>query len=153
MRITLTCQLGTTDYIKFGSMTAGLSFNLDRVPLNWKHDVTVSANVTEFNSRSGVRWGYSEGPSVRTFNGEIIGDVFDGERENIKNIAEQATKFNLHPVALVFDGDRGTAFETVGDDSSAKAFIDPTNILYGTINFNTLDLINTDFDTNSLTIL
>ena len=67
-------------------------------------------------------------------NGEIIGDVFDGERENIKNIAEQATKFNLHPVALVFDGDRGTAFETVGDDSSAKAFIDPTNILYGTIN-------------------
>ena len=134
MRVTLTCHLGTTDYIKMGSLCAGTSFSLERVPINWEHSVGVAGNVTEFNSRSGVRWGYREGPSVRTFSGEIIGDVFDDERENIKNIAEQATRFNSYPVAMIFDGDRGTAFDTVGDDSSAKAFIDPTNVLYGTIN-------------------
>ena len=134
-------QLGTTDYIKVGSMTAGLSFSLERVPLNWKHNINVSGNVTEFKSRSGIRWGYSEGPSVRTFTGEIIGDVFDDERENIRNIAKQATKFNVYPVAMIFDGDRGSAFDTVGDDASAKAFIDPTNILYGTIN-SELQMVN-----------
>ena len=134
MRVTLTCHLGTTDYIKMGSLCAGTSFSLERVPINWEHSVGVAGNVTEFNSRSGVRWGYREGPSVRTFSGEIIGDVFDDERENIKNIAEQATRFNSYPVAMIFDGDRGAAFDTVGDDASAKAFIDPTNVLYGTIN-------------------
>lgn len=133
MRITLSGHLGTTDYIKMGSLTAGISFNLDRVPINWEHSVNVSGNVTEFNSRSGVRWGYREGPSVRTFTGEIVGDVFDDERENIKNIAEQATRFNVNPIGMVFDGDRGAAFET-GSDATAKAYIDPTNILYGTIN-------------------
>ena len=133
MRITLTGHLGTTDYIKMGSLTAGTSFNLDRVPINWEHSVNVSGNVTEFNSRSGVRWAYKEGPSVRTFTGDIIGDVFDDERENIENIAKEATQFNIHPVAMVFDSGRGSSFET-GSDSTAKAYIDPTNILYGTIN-------------------
>ena len=141
MKVTLMCHLGTTDYFKLGSMVAGITFGMQRVPINWTHSVNVNSNTTEFNSRSGVRWAYKEGPSVRTFTGEIEGDVFDEERENIKNIAEQATRFNSYPVAWVFDGDTGENFSPVGDDATAKVHINPKNILYGTIN-NSLQLAN-----------
>ena len=149
MRVTLTCQLGTTDYLKLGSITAGVCFSLERVPINWETSMNISGNNTEFNSRSNVRWAYQEGPSVKTFTGEIIGDVFDSERENIKNIAEQATQYNAYPVAMVFDGDASTAFDVTGDDSSAKAVIDSENILYGTINPD-LQMVNEGWQYNSV---
>mgnify|MGYP003640347657 CR=1 FL=1 len=141
MRITLSNHLGTTDYLKLGSLVAGITFGLERVPINWEHSMDVAGNLTEFNSRSGVRWAYQEGPSVKTFAGTIEGDVFDEERDNIMNISEQATRFNAYPVALVFDGDRGKAFDSVGDDSGIRAHIDSTNMLYGTIN-NALNMVN-----------
>ena len=141
MRVTLMCHLGTTDYFKMGSLVAGVTFGMQRVPIDWKHDVDISGNVTEFKSRSGVRWGYKEGPSVKTFTGDIQGDVFDDERRNIENIANQATQFNTYPVAWVFDGDTGASFDVTGDDANAKAHINPANILYGTIN-NSLKMVN-----------
>ena len=141
MRITLSDHLGTTDYFKLGSMVAGITFGMQRVPINWKHEIDIEGNVTEFKSRSGVRWGYKEGPSVRKFTGDIEGDVFDEERRNIENIAKQATQFNNYPVAWVFDGDTGQSFDVLGDDARAKAHINPENILYGTIN-DSLKMVN-----------
>jgi hypothetical protein len=131
LRLTLSDHLGTDSFFKMGSMVAGITFGLERVPISWEHSETTTGNVTEFNSRSGVRWGYKEGPASKSFTGTIAGDVFENERRNILNITKQAMQFNVNPVVMVFDGD-ASVFAKNGDDPSAKVYSDPENILLGT---------------------
>ena len=139
MDISFSDKLGTNSYFKVGSIVAGLSYGFQNVPLSWQHDTQVSSNITEYRSRSGIRWGYEEGPSVRQFSSVIMGDLFKQERENIKHIMQKATQFNNRPIVMVFDGDKYKT-PTTGDTSS-KLYVDVGNILYGTLDKN-LSLTN-----------
>ncbi len=131
MRVTLSGHLGTESYLKLGTMVAGITFGMERVPLSWEHTLNNVGNATEFNSRSGVRWAYQEGPSARTFSGVIPGDVFEEERRNIVNITQQAMQYNVNPVVMIFDGDDSGSISS-GDDTNAKTYTNPENILLGT---------------------
>ena len=142
MRITLKNHLGTDTYYKLGSLTCGMTYGFQNVPMNWEHDKSVTGNVKSFQSRSGIRWGYEDGPSVSSYSATIMGDVFEQERSNIVRILQNATEFNNRPVAMVFDDGKHTS-PTVSEHPSLniKMYVDPNNILYGTFN-NQLQLVN-----------
>ena len=140
LRLTFSNHMGTEPYIKVGSVVAGLTFGMERVPIQWEHNVSHTGNVNEFTSRSNVRWGYKEGPSVKSFTGTIMGDVFDQERRNILNITKHAMQYNVNPVVMVFDGGANRS-TSAADDPNLKFYAHPENILLGTFS-DTLELVN-----------
>ena len=134
LKVKLENHLGTSTFYKIGSMVAGMTYGFQNVPLNWEHNVDVAGNVTSFKSKSGIRWGYEEGPSVKTMSAVIAGDTFEQERENILKIMQNATQFNNRPILMIFDGDKSSAPDS--GDASTKIYVDPTNMLYGTLDQN-----------------
>ena len=142
MKINFSGHLGTDSFYKVGSVICGMTYGFQNVPINWEHRTEVAANVQSFSSRSGIRWGYENGPSVTKFSGTIVGDVFKQERENIKRIMQSTTQFSNRPIAMVFDDSSFTS-PTIYSTGLAtiKMYVDPENILYGTMD-NQLSLSN-----------
>ena len=87
-------------YLYCGSAVVGntLQINPD---LNWDHSVSVESNNTPYRSRSGIEWAYTEGPSSRSLQGTIIGDVTEQMRNKLKNNIRRATNFDKKPLYFV----------------------------------------------------
>lgn len=88
------------DYLYCGSIVCGNTLNVSKL-LDWEHTVDEQSNNTMFNSRSGITWGYNEGPNRRSISGKLIGDVSDQTRDRLKNNIRRATDFNRRPVFFV----------------------------------------------------
>lgn len=88
------------DYLYCGSIVCGNTLNVSKL-LDWEHTVDERSNNTMFNSRSGITWGYNEGPNRRSISGKLIGDVSDQTRDRLKNTIRRATDFNRRPVFFV----------------------------------------------------
>ncbi len=88
------------NYLYCGSIVCGNTLNVSKL-LDWDHTVDEQSNNTMFNSRSGITWGYNEGPNRRSISGRLIGDVTDQTRNRVKNNIRRATDFNRRPVFFV----------------------------------------------------
>ena len=87
---------------EIGTVVVGLTMNFG-VPMSWEYTDTTTQNVTQFTSRGGVSWGYKEGPSVRTLQGTVVGDVTEQQRREFRNRLNNATTFSEHPVVFIQD--------------------------------------------------
>jgi len=111
------------DYFKIGTIVGGLSLNLD-VPIEWgTTDDSMKENVTHFNTRSGIKWGYTEGPAARTITGKITGDTNEQERIKLRNMFNSFIDISQFPVVLVMNSNG----DTVGGN------IKPEDIVLGEI--------------------
>ena len=61
----------------------------------------MESNNTPYRSRSGIEWAYTEGPSSRSLQGTIIGDVTEQMRNKLKNNIRRATNFDKKPLYFV----------------------------------------------------
>ena len=87
-------------YLYCGSVVCGNTLNVTKL-LEWDHTVGEQANNTMLSSRSGLTWGYNEGPNRRSITGKLIGDVNDQLRDRLKNNIRRATDFNRRPLFFV----------------------------------------------------
>ena len=87
-------------YLYCGSVVCGNTLNVTRL-LEWDHTVGEESNNTMFASRSGLTWGYNEGPNRRSITGKLIGDVTEQTRNRLKNNIRRATDFNRRPLFFV----------------------------------------------------
>lgn len=90
------------NYLYCGSIVAGNTLSVNNL-LDWDHTVDEQPNNTMFNSRSGLTWGYNEGPNRRSIQGKLIGDVTDQVRNRLKNSIRRATDFNRRPLFFVLE--------------------------------------------------
>lgn len=104
------------NYLYCGSIVCGNTLSVTKL-LQWDHSVDEQSNNTMFNSRSGITWGYNEGPNRRSIQGKLIGDVSEQTRNRLKNNVRKATDFNRKPLFFVLQ------------DGSQM----PDNIFYGNI--------------------
>ena len=89
-------------YLYCGSIVAGNTLSVNNL-LDWEHTIDEQSNNTMFNSRSGLTWGYNEGPNRRSIQGKLIGDVTDQVRNRLKNSIRRATDFNRRPLFFVLE--------------------------------------------------
>lgn len=103
MRIVLPAEdVGVNGQHALGAFVAGPVHDFDP-PLDWTWKDNQEPNTTRFTSKSGVTWGYKEGPAQRVWQGRIIGDVTQRNREALRNLLRVFSSFDVRPVALVID--------------------------------------------------
>ena len=103
MRIVLPAEdVAVNGQHALGAFVAGPVHDFDP-PLDWTWKDNQEPNTTRFTSKSGVTWGYKEGPAQRVWQGRIIGDVTQRNREALRNLLRVFSSFDVRPVALVID--------------------------------------------------
>ena len=88
-------------YHTLGTIVAGQVIDFD-VPMDWSFTDEENANIQNNLSRSGVKWGYPEGPPTRTISGRIIGDVSQYQRSKIRT-ALRKQQYSANPLVLVLE--------------------------------------------------
>lgn len=86
---------------RLGTFLAGTTMVFNP-PLDWSHTDSEHGNVTQHTTKSGVRWGYSEGPPQRTLEAQIVGDV-DSVRRRMRSYLRALSGFDTFPVAICLD--------------------------------------------------
>lgn len=100
------------NYFKIGTIVGGLSLNLD-VPIKWGTDDSTRPNITQYETRSGIRWGYTEGPSQRVVNGTVTGDVSEQQRFKFRNMVDSMIDISQFPLVFVMNGEGSTNGGTI----------------------------------------
>lgn len=85
-----------------GAFVAGPVHDFDP-PLDWAWKDNEEPNTTRFTSKSGVTWAYKEGPAQRVWQGRMVGDVSQRNREALRNLLRVFASYDVRPVALVID--------------------------------------------------
>jgi hypothetical protein len=85
-----------------GAIVAGPVHDFDP-PLDWTWKDNQEPNTTRFTSKSGVTWAYKEGPAQRVWQGRMVGDHSQQNREALRGLLRLFSSFDVRPVALVID--------------------------------------------------
>lgn len=118
MKITMKeVNLSPETFGRIGSVIAGVTIPFS-TPLNWNISDSEKPTSTVYKSRGAITWGYSDGPSVRTVSGNMVGDVYSQLRTTIKNSLRSLANYDIQPVLLVLDDNRNR---------------DPDNFIYGRV--------------------
>lgn len=118
MKLTLKeVNLSPDNYGKLGSIIVGTTIPFT-TPLNWQISESERPTSTNYRSRGAVTWSYSDGPSVRTISGNMVGDVYDQLRDTIKNSLRSLANYDVQPVLLSLDENRNR---------------DPNNFIFGRV--------------------
>lgn len=95
-------SLGTpTGTHRIGSMVPGFWHLIDP-PLDWTTTDNEQPNVTEYRTKGGAGWQYTEGPAQRTFTGKAVGDVQEGRRA-LRDLLREHHGYSARPIGLVID--------------------------------------------------
>jgi hypothetical protein len=113
---------GTEDtaegYNKLGTVVAGRYVPVD-VPFDWAHSDDEQPNVTHYRTRSGIGWAFTEGPSQRTLQARVVGDV-ERWREKFRNLLSQVS-YEERALALVLNDERAVESMLLGRVRSGGA--------------------------------
>ena len=89
-----------------GSIIVGTTLSLQPVEMNWAFTDNEQSNVSMNSSRSGLSWGYREGPNIRTVGGSFQGDTSQQVRRWLKETLRATTNFNQYGLVFVlYDGE------------------------------------------------
>ena len=98
MRLAITATETAEDYYKIGTLIAGTSLPIS-VPMDWAFQNAQQPNITDYRTRSAVRWGFVEGPPQRVINGRVIGDVQQW-RVKFRRLLQQTAEYSNRCLAL-----------------------------------------------------
>jgi len=101
MRLSITATETAEDYYKIGTVVAGISLPIS-VPMDWAFQNAQQPNITEYRTRSAVRWGFVEGPPQRVISGRVIGDVQQW-RVKFRRLLQQTAEYSNRCLALCLD--------------------------------------------------
>lgn len=89
---------------RIGTVIPGVSLTFT-VPLDWTHSDGEQGNVSTYRTTSAIRWGHSEAPPQRTWEGRVVGDI-NRWRETLRGYLRQASAYNDRAAMLLLDETR-----------------------------------------------
>lgn len=121
-------EYGDSNFARIGSLVAGTTFTFNPL-LDWQFKDTEEPNQ-EFNeTRSGLNWVYNKGPSVRTLDMSLTGDVDQQMRYEFRNIMNSVTKYAKSPISLIIgSGELQSNQGELYEDLILSRFSDSTNL-------------------------
>ena len=91
----------TTQELYAGSVIIGTTLSLQPVEMDWQFGDVEKSNVTMNKTRSGLTWGYREGPTQRTIAGSFQGDTSQQVRRFLRDTLRASTNFNENGLVFV----------------------------------------------------
>lgn len=127
LRIDITgFEYGDNNYIRMGSIVAGTTITFNPL-LDWQFKDTEQPNQQYNETRSGLNWVYNKGPSTRSFDFNLTGDIDEQMRYEFRNTLNSVTKYAKNPIALIIgSGDLQSNQGELYDDLIMTRFTDST---------------------------
>ena len=109
-----------------GSIVAGTTITFNPL-LDWQFKDTEQPNQQYNETRSGLNWVYNKGPSTRSFDFNLTGDIDEQMRYEFRNTLNSVTKYAKNPIALIIgSGDLQSNQGELYDDLIMTRFTDST---------------------------
>jgi hypothetical protein len=103
MRIRVADTDTAEGFHQIGTVLLGRALDVS-VPLEWQHTDDEQPNVTQYRTKGGLAWAFTEGPPQRTIAARVVGDR-ERWRERFRGLMRQIS-YEQKPVALVLDAAR-----------------------------------------------
>lgn len=86
-------------HLRIGTLAAGTCLTLD-VELDWSNQNDYTPNLKQYSASNGINWAYQNGPTKRQFSGEIVGDLTQQQRKQIRNQIDANIGISQYPFVL-----------------------------------------------------